>query len=152
MASNFVITLKTDPDTAFTGAIVQNAVEYEDLALPSGLSGIGGRARVRLKMISVISKENLSWELMLFSKDTHATADPETDSFLGYWTFQSATAVRIAGAGLYYYFISGLDVPYWDDDASGELHVGLINRSAASKTAGANGEITVAFTFELEGS
>ncbi len=149
---NFVATLKTDKDVEFTGAIAQNAVEYEHIALPAALSGIGGRARVRLTMINIISTENLDWDLMLFSKDTVATSDPDTNSFVGRWGFVAANAVRIAGAGLYYYFISGLDVPYSDDDGTGELHVGLVNRSAASKTAGAGGNMTVSFTFELEGA
>lgn len=149
---NFIATLKTDKDTEFTGALATNAVEYEDIALPSALSGIGGRARIRLSMISIIATENLDYELMLFSKDTHATSDPDTNSFLGNWRFVAATAVRIAGAGLYYYFISGLDVPYVDDDASGELHVGLVNRSVASKTAGAGGALSVSFTFDEEGA
>jgi hypothetical protein len=149
---NFIATLKTDSATYFTGAIVQNAVAYADIPLPGALEGIGGRARVRLKMISIISKEALDWELMLFNKDTHATSSVDTDSFCGRWSFVSAMAVRIAGAGLYYYYIDGLDVPYTDADGTGELHLGLINRSAASKTAGANGAISVSLTFEELGA
>jgi len=145
--ADFIATLQTDKDTDFIGALATNAVGYADLALPGALSGMGGRARCRLSMITIVATENLSYEVMLFSKAAHATADPDTDSFLGRWSWQAADAVRIAGAGLYYYSIFGLDVPYTDDDSTGKLHVGLLNRSVASKTAGAGGALSIRLTF-----
>jgi len=144
---NFIATLKTDKDVSFIGAIAQNAVEYADVALPSALSGVGGRARMRLTQVSIIATESLDYELLLFSGVAHATSDPDTNTFLGLVSFTAAASKRIAAAGLYYYYVSGLDLPYNDDDATGKLHVGLVNRSAASKTAGAGGAMAVSFTF-----
>jgi hypothetical protein len=135
-----VVSLK---GTHFTGAIAQNAAEYESITLLGALAGINGNARGQVRSITVISDENLDWEILLFRKNTFGTADLDADSFIGRWSFVAADAVRIAGAGSYYYYIDGLDVQYTDDDNTGRLHVALINRSAAAKTAGANGEVVL---------
>ena len=139
--------IRSDKDTHFAGAIAQNASEEENLALPKGITGFGDHCKARLKTITLQSDENLNWEIMLFSSDTFANTDLDLDTFIGYWNFGTG-AVRIAGAGQFYYYIAGLDVPYQDDDASGELHVALVNRSAATKTAGAAGEVVIEFGFE----
>ena len=144
----FQIEVKTDKDTHFTGALVTNAAENENVVLAPALAGVGGNARAQLRSIAIISDQNLDWEVMLFRKDTFGTSDLDTDSFVGRWTFAAADAVRIAGAGSYYYYIDGLDEAYTDEDASGELHVTLLNRNAVAKNAGATGEIVVKLRFE----
>lgn len=137
--------VKSLKGTHFTGQILQNAGESENLTMPGALAGINGDSKGQLKSIAIISDENLNWEVMLFRKDTFGTSDLDTDSFIGRWSFVATDAVRVAGAGSYYYYIDGLDVMYTDADNSGELHVILLNRSAAAKTAGAAGEVVVKF-------
>lgn len=141
--------IETDPAVHFTGALATNAAEQEHIALAPPLSGFRNNARGIVQSLAIISKENLDWELILWGNSTCNTADPATDSFIGRWSFVAADAVRVAGANLYYYYIDGLAVPYRDDDQTGELHVSLLNRSAAAKSAGAAGALKVIVRIEL---
>ena len=145
----FRYTVRTDKDVEFTGAIAQNASEEENVVLPVTLKGINGNARIRLKGMHIISDENLDWEVWLFGNDLFQESNIDNDRFLGRWSFVAADGLRIAGTGAYYYAIDGLDVEYVDLDNSGEIHVALVNRSAAGKTAGAAGEIVIEFVFEV---
>lgn len=135
--------LQTDKDVEFTGAIVQNASEQENIVLTPTLQGVNGTAQVFIRAIGIISDQNLAWELQFWSTDGFEDSNLDLDSNVGRWTFQAADGVQIAGTGSYYYYIDGLSIPYYDDDHTGELHVSLVNRSATSKNAGATGEIVV---------
>lgn len=145
-----LITVQSDKDLHFTGAIAQDAEERENIVLPQALGSANfRRARSRLKALRILSDQNLAWEIDLYGKDTFGDpADLDSNSWIGRWGFQAADGLRIAGAGPYLYYIDGLDVPYEDQDATGELHVSLVNRSATAKSAGAAGEIVVAFVFD----
>lgn len=141
--------------THFTDALATNAGEYEDVQLPEGIAA-GRHCRCRLRQIQVVSTENLDWEIWLLSKTGGTTADADTDPLLGFWSFVAADAKRVAGAGLFHYYIDGLDVPYEDMDrgagvagTGGYLHTCLVNRSAAGKTAGAGGALTVRWGVEM---
>lgn len=163
MQQGSIVRVRSDKDTDFTGAIAQNAQESENLVPPAAL-GAGGPCRSRLHSISIISKENLDWELWFFSTDDFATnnaADIDQVGFLGKWAFIAADATRIAATGAYFYYIDGLDIAYhctdFDEHATlvagakrpqGQVHVMLINRSAAGKSAGANGELVIQLGFE----
>jgi hypothetical protein len=137
--------------THFTGAIAQNAKEDENITLPGALDGIGGNARGYIRGIMIQSDENLAWELAFWSSDTFDDTTLDDDDFLSRWSFAAADGVRFGGANQYYYYIEGLEIPYVDDDKSGELHMSLVNRSAASKTAGAGGEVVVEVFIEPMG-
>jgi hypothetical protein len=139
----FQYNVRSDKDTHFTGAIAQNAGEDESITLPGCLAGINGNARGNVKSITVISDQNLAWELNLWRSATHGTADIDTDKWLARWAFVAADGVQLAGAGSYLYYIDSLDIPYVDSDNSGKLHVTLTNRSATAKNAGATGEVIV---------
>lgn len=128
--------------THFTTEIVQNAGEDESLTLPACLAGINGNARGAVRSISIVSDENLAWEVQFWRSGTHG-ATVDALKWIGRWSFIATDAVRLAGAGSYLYYIDGLDIPYIDADNSGKLHVTLTNRSAAAKTAGANGEVVL---------
>jgi hypothetical protein len=143
-----VLTAKSAEATQFTTAIAQNAGEQEDIQLTGGLAGVGGNALNLLLGLAIVSKENLAWEVMLFNKATGPNADPAIDSFIGRWTFTTGDSVQIGGTGLFYFYIFGLEVPYRDEDYTGKLHVVLINRSAAAKTADANGYLTIKFDLQ----
>ena len=75
----------------------------------------------------------------------------DLDAFQSRWTFVTADGIRYAGTGQYYYYIDGLDIPYLDEDNSGELHLSLVNRSAGAKSAGSGGEVVVSITMQPVG-
>ena len=138
---------KTDSLTQFTATIAQNAGVNLDLAMttpnPVALAGIGGDCRGQLRSLTIASVENLAWEIWLWSSATHGTAAASTVSVIGRWSFVTSDAKQIAGAGDWYYYVDGLDVPVWDADKTGKLHLTLVNRSAASKSADAAGAIVI---------
>ena len=152
----------TDPLTQFRAAIAQNAAAYLDLTLPQGISA-GRTCRSRLKGISIQSVENIGWEIWLFTKkrtgaEAIVPAAAAGSAFQGYWTFTASMALRIAGAGLYYYYVDGLDVPYEATDvlADGQpddetqrknLHIALVAREAG-KSADDAGAVRVQFVLE----
>lgn len=133
--------IRSDKDTEFTLALIQNAFEDENL---TGLNGNTGRIR----SLVILSDQQLAWEVAFYSSDTFRDADADLDTFLDSFAFRAGNGAQDAGAGLFRYAVTGLDVPYVDDDASNELHVSLINRDAVAKNAGATGEIVILVTVE----
>lgn len=132
--------IQTDKDTQFTDGLAQNAAENENLV---GLNGDEGA----IEDITIISTENLAWELQFYATDGFRNADMDLTRYLGSVRFAAGDGIQVAGAGPYYYDIHNLGIPIIDSDASLELHVTLVNRSAAAKTAGAGGAMSVAITF-----
>lgn len=144
-----VFKVRTDKDVDFTAAAAQNAMITADLINNS--VGAGGNARSRIKSISILSDQNLAWEVNFFGDSNFMVNQANLDSvlFLGRWTFQVADGLQIAATGPYLYYVDGLDIPYLDADGAtppahvGQIHVGLVNRSATAKNAGATGEIVL---------
>lgn len=134
---------KTDSTAQFRGSLAQNVGANLDLTVPGALAGIQGNCRGGLCSLTIISVENLAWELWLWESTTHGTVVLGTTSVIGRWTFVAGDGIQIAGAGDYYYYVDGLNVPVVDSDNSGKLHLTLVNRSVASKSAGDSGAIQV---------
>lgn len=133
--------------TQWRSALAQNAAENLSLNVASLGVGLGVNAVIR--SIRVLSLEDLQWEFWFFNRNTYdASVDPDTNGFVGSWWF-GVSGRRIGAAGLYHYYIDGLMIPYQDLDMTSRLHVALINRSAASKTAGNAGAIQVRFGLEM---
>lgn len=137
---------RTTPESEFTDALAQNAVENERLVLPAGFGG-----RVLLRSLSVVSAENLSWEINLWETASFGGALIGADEFLGRWQFSSSDGLQIAGAGLYRYYIDGLLVSFVTKvvEQQTRLYASLVNRSAGAKSAGAAGAIRIGFGLEL---
>ena len=134
----------TDSASEFTGAIAQNAMETEAFAIPqAGLVGMNGQVELTAVGLAIVSKENLSWELNFWADSNFDEATPNADKYLGRYGFVAGDGVQVAGAGLWRYYIDGLELPLWDLDKDGKLFLGLVNRSAAAKTAGVNGAVNV---------
>ena len=133
--------IRTDKDVDFIGAQAQNVSDNADIA---GLNGNTGRIR----SITILSIQNLAWEIQYYSADTFRDADPDVDAYLESIKFAEGDGLQDDATGLFRYSVSGLDIPYVDDDASTTLHLSLVNRSAAAKNAGATGEIVVRTTLE----
>jgi len=157
---NVVLPVRTISTTHFTGAIAAaGAAATAHLtvasgAVPEGLAA-GRTVRSRLKSIRILSVQLLPWEVQLFHKATGiggAVIDSET--FIGTWAFTGSgtpgDGSRATGDTFYCFYVDGLDVPYEDLDGTGQIHVRLINRHAATaKIAGASGAIVIEFGFEL---
>lgn len=141
-----VFYVKSVAATHFRDALIQNAVENESISLPSDWSEIGLR-EMAIIGISVQGKENLEWDIFLWSGSGYNDADLDTDRFVDYVNFTAASGKRNAGAGQYYYpSASNLAIPYRLDKVNtGAIHCSLVNRSAGAKTAGAGGEIQITF-------
>lgn len=150
-----LVLVRTDPATQFRAAVVQNAAATLDMLPGTGLGffdvGLSASqsARARLAALSLISVENLTWEVSLWARDTFAspTFTADGSDFLGRVTLTNTTATRIGGAGVYYYYVDGLDVPYVDRDQTSELHLMLIPRSAG-KSADDAGAVQIALALE----
>lgn len=147
----YLYPVRTSSSVEFTGAIVQNAQETENIVLPSSLQGINGTASNILHAIEIVATENLAYTLDFYGTDAFNSATPNLNRFLGTWAFAASDGTQVAGAGLYRYYIDGLSIPLWDYDKTGELHVALVNRSVAAKTAGAGGAMAVTFWCQVMG-
>lgn len=129
----------------FTNALVLNASEYEDLDL-TGTGGVGGEARCFVSSLRLISTQNLAWVVGFHNKDNTA---PGTDTVIShllnqntmidFWSFATTDAIAVGSA--FVYAVSGMKIPYRDDEGTGRLHVSLHNRSTTAKIAGAGGEV-----------
>jgi hypothetical protein len=131
--------------TYFVGSLAQNAALNARIPLPQGV-GAGGSARSTVESITVVSADQLDWEFWFWSNKTFQNSGhPDLEGFLGFWSFAVAggDGKRIAGTGLYYYYIDALGIPYQDLDKQPDksevayLNVTLVNRSAGAKTDGA---------------
>lgn len=139
------VVAKTVSTRDFTAALAQNAAIF--LSLDVKDLGVGLNVDSLVRSLQILSVENLSWELWLFRSALQNPTDPDTNGALGYWAF-GTTAVRIGGAGLYNYYIDGLGIPYRDLDRTSKIHMALINRSVASKTADAAGAVRLQLVLE----
>jgi hypothetical protein len=140
------VVLRTNPATDFRGAIAKDAALFADFVAPPGV----GEEPYLVQSVEIISMENLAWELWFFNKAMASIpVVPGTDWFRGRWSFQASDAVRVGAAGVYHYSIDGLAIPSECSDYDGhpnkyaQLHMALVNRSAASKTADDPGALVV---------
>ena len=141
--------IDSDKDTHFTGALAQNAIENENISFPTDFS-LPQINKIAIHQISIQSDQALNWDLILWSGDGFAnTTDIDSDAHIVNNSFLASEATQIAGSNQSYYNYNPVTpILYIDKDNSGELHVGLINRSITAKIAGATGEIKVRFMVE----
>lgn len=134
--------VSSDPAVDFVAACAQNAGIAANLVVPKSVARQGD-VSASLWGLIILSVQNLAWEVWVFGRDTVNSGVIGSEVFLGRWTFATSDAVQIAGTGLYHYAKSGLDIPYRDYDLSGELHLVLVNRSAAAKNATTTGAVKI---------
>lgn len=148
-----VYTVKSDGGSHFTGALVTDAGELESIVAGGAL---GASVRSRLIHAVIRSTENLAWELLFFATSAGNSGTAALNRYLGRVTFAAADGVRVGGAGLYLYS-KPVDVPYVDLDAAvapqtgfgtNRIHVMLVNRSVASKSAAGAGLLEVELLVE----
>lgn len=138
--------IRSDKDTHFTGALAQHAIEIEALSFPA-MWGSAGIEECIIEGITIqFEQADLDWDIFLFTTSGNQdTSDLDLDTYLDYFSF--TTGIQIAGANQFYYASPSntMSIPYKDADNTQKLHVGLVNRSATAKNAGATGEIVVQF-------
>ncbi len=141
--SAFEITV-SDKDTHFTTELVTNAIEEEDISFPADWVTAGIQA-AEITNISVLSDQNLDWDIQFYATDGHGNTDADLDTFITTLNFATGDGERNAGAGLFKYDANPSFVPFYyrDQDNSSEWHITLINRDGSTKNAGATGEIVV---------
>lgn len=161
MQAGQLISVRTNPATQFIGGLAQNAAATLNMAMAEGTedAGLGyldaGLAalptvQARLRSIVIQSRQNLDWEVWLWHTDAFnaSPTDPALNAPCGFYSFTAASAKQIAAAGLYLYYVSGLDLFYEDLDRTSELHLMLVNRNAVAKSADAAGAIGLQLNFE----
>ena len=139
--------VQTDPATQFTEALVTNDIGANvSLVLP------GRTPYWFIRAFSIVSVQNLAWELWLFTSATNLGGTVATEKFHSVWAFAALSAGPPADPGyavsagsppseLFHYYVDGNMMPYYDADQPGaipqnaRLHVRLINRSGTAKIA-----------------
>lgn len=148
-----------DPNAGlFSATLAQNAGLNGRVKLSEAIAA-GRVGSCVIQGIQVVSFDALDWEFWFWrNSGFQNTGHPDLENFAGFWSFTTASGdgKRIAGTGLYYYYIDGLGIYYEDDDAGlkanidnsvgAYLNVTLVNRSAGAKTV--NGWFDVTFVLE----
>lgn len=152
MFGNYQAPIGSLPSSQFTEALIQDAISGNyNLGLPPQ------QPHVFVNGFTIVSMENLSWEVWLFDSATNLTSDPATDALVGMWQFSAIVATQVgytvtsggAANPLFRYHVTGNMIPYLDRDFGSNagsvpsLHVRLVNRSAAAKSANAAGAIKI---------
>lgn len=154
--------VSSNPTVDFLETLASNECSANvDLMLPTK------QALWFLRGITLVGKENLDFELWLFSRATNLTGVITTENFLGAWQFNALNAVAPASPGypvtphggvvdpLFHWYVDGNMMAIRDLDsiapsgtptlANAELHCRLINRNAVAKSAGVAGQIQATF-------
>lgn len=156
MQAGNVTRVRTISTEHFTGAIVQNAAETEIInpgLLSNGRLGgagwglaAGGRCTCRLHELRILSVENLDWAFELYASSVFPESvgvTIDTLLFLGRWEFTAAMGAKDTADTWWKYWVPGLDLSIIDAEVTSRLYMRLVNKSAASKTAGAGGAVVV---------
>lgn len=148
MAEPLAYYVRTDKDTHFTQALATNAIESETLTHDEGVrSPVGDVGRITL-----YADQNLDFDVILFRSAPGDLTDLDTLDIVDWISFLEAEGVQIAGAGPFIYSQSGMKWRYAEALGRRELHVGLVNRHATAKNAGATGEVVIEFEFTVAGA
>lgn len=146
MSNTFRIPVASKGTVNFLDALAQNASTAIN-AIPASNLAVGSR-RFLITAARLIAVENLDFQFSFFASSAGATADVDTNRFVSQIEFLPGMGYRLGGAGLYYYYLDGLAVPYYVDGSGNSttpptLNVALTNLSAAAKTVGAGGAINL---------
>ena len=134
----------SDKDLNFTEALAEKQMEIESLSFPYSWSKVELHECI-IENVTIQSKQNLEWDVWIFSTSGGNNSDLNRDSFIDGFNFPKTDGLQIEGKGQYYYESRGNDitVPFKDEDKTAKIHVGLINRSTQAKYTGASGEVKV---------
>ena len=147
-APDFVKELRTviypvvsDKDVNFTGQLVKNAVERENI---TGLRS----NRVRISKISIQADQQLLFEVLLYGTDLFEESDLDDDRFIASVELNLPTYGFQQTESQWRLDIENINIDYIDVDGTKEIHAVLRNLSPTTKTAGADGEVKLEFLCE----
>jgi hypothetical protein len=137
-----LVRIRSAKGTHYTTALAQNVIDIENLgAVPARV--------LRVRRVTLWSVQSLAWDIALFRNNVgpQPTADLDTHALVDWFPFVAADGKQTGGAGPFVYSVTSVESHYASDD--GNLYVGLVNRSAAAKNAGATGEVVIELAVEV---
>ena len=140
--------ITSDKNRHFTDSLVNNASEYENFQFDTkasrysdqNLAASGSNTGyARSFVVSVILQAATlhDWTVSFWSKDIDfqaLAATPYDGALMGFVHLNAAESWAV-GATEFFYATAFQAFPYQDEDNTNELHIGLHNRSAATKAA-----------------
>lgn len=134
----------SDKDADFTEALAINRMEIESLSFPDSWSKVELHECI-IENVTIQSKQNLEWDVWIFSTSWGNDSDLDTDSFIDGFNFPKTEGRQIEDKGQYYYVspTNHIAVPFKDENMTARIHVGLVNRSTTAKYTGASGEVKI---------
>lgn len=142
-----VVVAKTVSTRDFTAALAQNAGTF--LSLDVKDKGLGINVDSLLRAVQITMVEDLDYDLWFLSRtgsSANNATDPDLNAVLGAVTLTVAS--RVAAAGLFVMYLDALQIPIYDSEASSKVHMALICRSVAGKSANAAGALKVQLVLE----
>src|SRR3989337_1012553 len=124
---------ESDVTANFTDALVQDAKEDEDVAMPADWTTCTIN-KCAISGVSIQSKQNLEFDLILWSKSAKDNTSLNLDNFVISLNFPVSSGKQIAAANQYNY-----------DSNQSKIHCSIVNRSITAKDAGVAGQIKVRF-------
>lgn len=138
-------TITSSKDDHFTGSIIQNAKEDENL---TGLLS----NKITITGVSLQSDQSLNYRVLLYETDGFDDTDLDKDHFVEHIELDlGGDGFQIAATNQYHFALTNLGVDYEDKDGTKELHVALQNKSATTKNAGSTGEVKLKFKYIPKG-
>ncbi len=132
----------TDENRHFTDAIAGNNIENESIDFPANWKSIGLQ-KLLIHTMEIWSDQGLDWKLRLWSNNSY------TNFFEDEIGLPASDAVQISDTGQYHYTYEPVKpIPYEDKSGTSKIHLGLINDSFVSKTAGSAGKVKIGLKIE----
>lgn len=94
MIESPVIIIKTDKDTHFTGAIVQNAHKTESIDL-TGITDAKQDRALKIGAINIQSAQNLEWDVYFWESNSFKQTDLDSDAYLFMVNFPASAQKQI---------------------------------------------------------
>lgn len=129
----------TNRDSHFTDSLARGASEYENIVVTGT-----GKLPCYITSIRVTLASLMACAVSFYSRDVfyqRLAATPYNNALIDYWEWASADAtpafgpLNVTSATEWVYSVTGLKIPYVDEDETGELHVGFHNLSHLTKAA-----------------
>ena len=128
----------SDRDANFTDSLITSASEYEDLQIVPGTTTTQSQTHGRcwIKSVRLHAATNHAFTVVFLSRAggiNRIAATPYNNAIVDF--FKWAATDAIATASEWVYGKTGLNIPYQDEELRGQIHIGIINDSAATKGA-----------------
>ncbi len=157
--NNFLFPVISRPTVDFLDALASASGTFAPPYAGTAINNLLGVPKVnsyrfRIRAIEYIAVEQVGLEFDFFGTAAGLTNVVATDTFLSRYPFSSVNGAQYAGAGLFRFYVDGLDIPYVDlDSVNGAsvtpaLHVGIQNVDTVAKSANAAGAVQATFWLE----